>query len=235
MDTNNLLKNTFEELTSKFLYYLATILPFIVISEILSDSQNPIPLLLFNFLILPFLSIEIYEAIKSKRKPSPLNVFNFFNKKVIVTNLLAIINIFLWSLLLVIPGIIKSIAYQRAIYISHNNKDLSSNQAINQSMEEMKGFKAVYFIARLFIVLPSTILTLYFGYIIVNNISDLISVKYLIYSDLSILSAVYLFVNLVTSLVLSVFDGIFNNEIERWFTYNNLLLDSFPLKVSSVI
>lgn len=215
MNSNNLLKNTFVEFKDKFLYYMATILPFILITELLSTSENMIPLLLFNFLILPFLSIEIYEAIKKNRKPSPLNVLNFFNKKVIVTNFLVYLNTFLWSLLLIIPGIIKSISYQRAIYISHNEQDLSSSQAIYQSMEEMNGLKSMFFITRLFITLPSTILTLYLGFMLINNVTDLISIKNLIYSDLSIISGVYLFVNIVTTSVLSIFDGIFNNEIEK--------------------
>jgi len=47
----------------------------------------------------------------------------------------------LWSLLLFIPGIIKSFSYAMTIFIIRDNPELSANQAIERSMAMMKGHK----------------------------------------------------------------------------------------------
>ena len=47
----------------------------------------------------------------------------------------------LWSLLLVIPGLIKFYAYSLTPYILIDNPELSANQAINLSVKMMKGHK----------------------------------------------------------------------------------------------
>ena len=55
--------------------------------------------------------------------------------------LLMCIFITLWSLLLVIPGIIKSFSYAMTPYILKDYPELSPNQAINLSIKMMKGHK----------------------------------------------------------------------------------------------
>ena len=47
----------------------------------------------------------------------------------------------LWSLLLIVPGIIKMYAYSLTPYILIDNPELSANQAINLSCRMMKGHK----------------------------------------------------------------------------------------------
>lgn len=49
--------------------------------------------------------------------------------------------IFLWSLLLIIPGIIKSFAYALTPFILADYPELSANEAINLSQKMMKGHK----------------------------------------------------------------------------------------------
>lgn len=49
--------------------------------------------------------------------------------------------IFLWSLLLIVPGIIKSFSYAMTNYILVDYPELSANKAIELSMEMMKGRK----------------------------------------------------------------------------------------------
>lgn len=51
------------------------------------------------------------------------------------------VKIFLWSLLLVIPGIIKTLAYSLTPYILKDNPELSCLQAIERSRLMMKGNK----------------------------------------------------------------------------------------------
>lgn len=49
--------------------------------------------------------------------------------------------IFLWSLLLIIPGIIKIFSYAMTPYILEENPELSANEAIDRSRAMMKGHK----------------------------------------------------------------------------------------------
>lgn len=53
--------------------------------------------------------------------------------------------VFLWTLLLVIPGIIKALAYALVPYILADKPELSANEAINLSMKMMKGHKFDFF------------------------------------------------------------------------------------------
>lgn len=55
--------------------------------------------------------------------------------------LLKNIFIFLWSLLFVIPGIIKQLSYAMTNYILVDHPELSANQAINRSKDMMYGHK----------------------------------------------------------------------------------------------
>ena len=49
--------------------------------------------------------------------------------------------IFLWSLLLIIPGIVKCFSYSMTPFILEENPDLSANEAIDRSRAIMKGHK----------------------------------------------------------------------------------------------
>ena len=57
------------------------------------------------------------------------------------TSLLMIVFIILWSLLLVIPGIIKAYAYAMTPYIMHDHPELDADDCISKSQEMMKGYK----------------------------------------------------------------------------------------------
>lgn len=60
--------------------------------------------------------------------------------------LLVFIFTMLWSLLFIIPGIIKAISYSQAYYILAENKGMSALEAINRSKAMMEGHKMDYFI-----------------------------------------------------------------------------------------
>lgn len=51
------------------------------------------------------------------------------------------IYIFLWTLLLIIPGIIKSYSYAMTYFISYDEPELSAEDCINKSMRMMEGHK----------------------------------------------------------------------------------------------
>ncbi len=56
---------------------------------------------------------------------------------------------FLWSLLLIVPGIIKAYSYSMAMYILAENKGMSALDAINQSKKMMDGHKMDLFVLEL--------------------------------------------------------------------------------------
>ena len=77
-------------------------------------------------------------------------LFKAFNKsyygKSMGLYLLIAIFTALWTMLLIVPGIIKSLSYALAPYILADNPEISANEAINRSMEMMKGHKMDLFL-----------------------------------------------------------------------------------------
>ncbi|MFD1471744.1 DUF975 family protein [Companilactobacillus mishanensis] len=75
--------------------------------------------------------------------------------KVILISLLTYVFTFLWSLLLIIPGIIKGIAYSQAFYIYKDLRDKGQaggyqiSDYITKSRQLMDGHKADYFVLQL--------------------------------------------------------------------------------------
>ena len=80
--------------------------------------------------------------------PSVKDVFLGFRifGKVVPTVLLRDVFIFLWSLLLVIPGIIKGYSYSLVPYLIYENPNLTPKQALKLSETMMDGWKAEAFV-----------------------------------------------------------------------------------------
>lgn len=70
-------------------------------------------------------------------------------KQVVVTYLHQLAMIFLWTLLFIIPGIIKGYAYSLVSYIIADNSDINSKDALKLSEEIMKGNKWKLFMIEL--------------------------------------------------------------------------------------
>ncbi|MGY5351664.1 DUF975 family protein [Wenyingzhuangia sp. IMCC45533] len=68
---------------------------------------------------------------------------NFSNG--LVAYLLRALYVFLWSLLLIIPGIIKSLSYSMVFFIMVDEPELSPQEALAKSQEMMNGHKMKYF------------------------------------------------------------------------------------------
>lgn len=83
-------------------------------------------------------------------RPSVEAMFGGFTSKyyrhAVLTLLLMNIYIFLWTLLLIIPGIIKSLSYAMTPYIIAENPEIGTEEAICRSMEMMRGKKAKLFL-----------------------------------------------------------------------------------------
>ncbi len=56
---------------------------------------------------------------------------------------------FLWSLLLVIPGIIAAYSYSQTIFIMLDHPEMSAMEAIRESKQLMRGYKMDYFVLEL--------------------------------------------------------------------------------------
>lgn len=89
-----------------------------------------------------FLGVARGEGIENGR------LFDGFKdySRIFTTILLQGIYTFLWALLLIVPGIIKSYSYAMTQFILKDNPELSNNAAIERSMELMEGRKMQLFL-----------------------------------------------------------------------------------------
>lgn len=83
--------------------------------------------------------------------------------KAIWLQILKNIFVMLWSLLLVVPGIIKAYSYSMATYILAENPNMSANDAIKESMRIMDGHKMDLFILQLSFIGWEILTSLTFG------------------------------------------------------------------------
>ena len=96
--------------------------------------------------------VAIFMSVIRTRHSSIETLFLGF-KKATVSSLLAglLVDLFtaLWSLLFIIPGIVKSCSYAMTFYILNDRPELSAMDAITESRRMMNGHKADLFILHL--------------------------------------------------------------------------------------
>jgi len=110
-----------------------------------TNSSNGLGGLLSFVLSGPITLGVSYYFLKLIRNEGPLienmfGGFKFFIKSFVLNFLITIFTI-LWTLLLIIPGIIATLRYSMAYYIMMDNPQLSAFEALNQSKLMMVGFK----------------------------------------------------------------------------------------------
>ncbi|RHW42043.1 DUF975 family protein [Neobacillus notoginsengisoli] len=127
------------------------------LSWILSIALSPI---LYSF----------YWAMLDMRRGQTVPVGRLFNVfsgplylKTVGLYLLTTIYTILWALLLIVPGIIKGIAYSQAYFILKDNPNIVINDAITQSRQLMDGYKGKYFLMTLSFIGWSFLALLTFG------------------------------------------------------------------------
>jgi uncharacterized membrane protein len=69
--------------------------------------------------------------------------------KILGTYLVMMVYMFLWFLLLIIPGVIKAFAYSQTYFVLKDNPDIGINAAITRSRKLMHGYKWKYFLLQL--------------------------------------------------------------------------------------
>jgi len=99
--------------------------------------------------------IKIFLALTEGIRPKVADVFKGFSifGKTLWLHIIMGVFIFLWSLLLIVPGIIKSFSYSMAAYILAENPNMTAREALNESKIIMKGHKAELFILYLSFIL----------------------------------------------------------------------------------
>ena len=110
--------------------------------------------LIFVYLPVAFGMVKMFlEFARDGRKPEPAGLIQAFNatyyRKAIGASVLVGIYTFLWTLLLIIPGIIKSLSYSMTLYIVAENPETGYNEAIERSMAMMQGYKMKLFLMQL--------------------------------------------------------------------------------------
>lgn len=106
---------------------------------------------IISFVIMPAFTLSltmVYLRLTKKEEIAIGDVFSGFNKtgRALWMNILVAIYTFLWSLLFVIPGIVKSFAYSMSYYVLADNPELTANEAITKSKEMMNGHKGDLFV-----------------------------------------------------------------------------------------
>ena len=94
---------------------------------------------------------SFYGLFRDRKIPEVSDLFLPFQqfKRMFVCYILVYVYTFLWTLLLIVPGIIKGLSYSMTFYILRDRPELTPSQAIDESMRMMEGHKADLFILML--------------------------------------------------------------------------------------
>lgn len=92
-----------------------------------------------------------FLRVTDRNNPQIADLFAEFKNfgNTVVLNLLIGIFTFLWSLLFLIPGIVKGISYSMAPYIMAEHPEIKPLDAIKMSRQMMQGHKGEYFVLQL--------------------------------------------------------------------------------------
>ncbi len=129
------------------IYYLITAsLP---LGSLLSGCDSPL-FNLWSLLCLPLgWGLSVYFLTVSRGEEAGLPVLFMGYKdfvRIFFTYFLQSIYIFLWTLLLIIPGIVKSLSYAMTPYVLRDNPEMKYDAAITESMRLMDGHKMKLFL-----------------------------------------------------------------------------------------
>ena len=95
--------------------------------------------------------VRVYLALAKGVKPQAKDAFSGFDDFWSAFKVIFLVGLytFLWSLLFVIPGIVKGISYSMAMYVLAENKGMSATECINASKEMTNGHKMDLFVLSL--------------------------------------------------------------------------------------
>ena len=121
-----------------------------------------------TMIITPAFSIGIIMAFLALTRKEEIAVGDVFNGfpilgKALWLNIITSFFVFLWTLLLCIPGIIKSISYSMAPYILAENPTMKAREALNESKRIMNGHKMDFFVLGLSFIGWGLLMCITFG------------------------------------------------------------------------
>ena len=146
-----------------------TMVVIVLLQYLIVAALNFIPMInMVSFLILPGLSLGITMcSLKVARKeqvgvPNMFDGFKYFLKAFGLQFMIGLY-VFLWSLLLIIPGIIATYRYSLAVMVLADNPELSISECINRSKELTSGNKWFIFVLGLSFIGWSILTVFTFG------------------------------------------------------------------------
>ena len=159
MDNYNRIKDSayfrergWEQLSNRWTPAVAVTIVYCFISALVSSVSATMNIaLLGSFFIIPMYYSYYVAFLNNKRTGAEIKIeslfegYNDYFARVSFTLLLAYLYMVLWTLLFIIPGIVKSISYSQTVYVLKDYPELSYNQAIERSMAMMEGHKWQYF------------------------------------------------------------------------------------------
>jgi uncharacterized membrane protein len=125
-------------------------------------------------LLIPAMSIGLFSIYLGMTKGEKATVGGVFSRldlfgRALWLSIITGFFTYLWSLLLIVPGIIKAYSYSMAPYILADNPTLTARQALNESKRITKGYKGKLFVLELsfipWLLLSSITLGLVFIYV----------------------------------------------------------------------
>ncbi|HSU79111.1 MAG TPA: DUF975 family protein [Candidatus Angelobacter sp.] len=138
-----------------FIYMVPRVIEWMLSGGVSGPSEPAMPRVISNlisFLLAPltigftwyFMDMFDGESVRWTRLFEPFDISNYL--RMFGTVFLISLYSFLWTLLLIIPGIIKGLAYSQTYFVMKDHPELSINQAITRSRELMDGYKWKYFL-----------------------------------------------------------------------------------------
>lgn len=124
------------------------ILGVILLASLVSGALSNVPIigLIFSCIINVGLVSYLINFLTDKETKLEMLFSKFSNwKQISLVTLLEFVYVFLWTLLLIIPGIIKGLAYSLVPYILEDEKDMSPSEVLKLSEAMMQGHKWEYF------------------------------------------------------------------------------------------
>lgn len=132
---------------------------------------------------LAYIAKNVYNSVD----PEITNLFEGFKdfSRAFLLSLLQAIYIALWTLLLIVPGIIKALSYSMSYFVAIDNKDLTASECIEESQRIMNGHKWQYFCLIMSYLgwLILSILTL--GILFLWVVPRIMEASYLFYLDIT--------------------------------------------------
>ncbi len=149
---------------------IGTLFLITLLSGLIGGGLNCIPMVgsIASLIVTPMINlsvIAIYLGIVDGKQPQVSDMFCKMDSvwKALCLNLLTVLFVYLWSLLLIVPGIVKALSYSMSPYILAENPNLTAKEALDASKQMMNGHKMELFVLGLSFIGWILLSTITFG------------------------------------------------------------------------